>query len=1193
MSRSGFAKCRAMLGLTALLGIEVSLASGPAVEPLDAKSYKGYLLSAPQIEDTLRPLQYTVPSRERRQIHAATVSVADPIETHLARMFDIQVASLLRAFHSRGYVLDAYAFPWNPDLAGRADQGKRIPKDGSRSFGASQRSMPGVLVFRNDQWRIPFNSKFFGVSYVILFLVGESPTFGVQPIAFATALQCAAALNTFEENPDVESAEDVVNEDCTALFRQRFARSDTAEVSSDSEDTKEDNKMPTLEIVGPTFSGSMQSLVLAVSSIPELVGHHIEITSPSATVKSNEHVVAWANLLLSSETRKSVISYNRLAATLDDQLLALCRDIPVVDEEQGNIVVLAEESTFGRGVSDLMMVWESSELQNCCTSENSARNPETQPEPPACKNSDACIKSNCASRIRVMQFPQNIAAIRAERSVLSQQESANLKRLTRASGKLLELDLSKMDETTDRPPPYSRALTTRSDELMLYGTFDALKAYVKPVAVAIVATDIRDRLFLLNEVRKNLPKALPVLMEMDFLTAHPDYRKISRGSVVIPNASTLLKLDMEHDYCVLTAQGRGPNNTAYYSFPSDYSANMFRAASGLINVFEHDGLAGRDGYCGPDKDSASPDTTENGLEENASGEDFPANSDPADECSSNKCLPDGDSPDEGLPDERSPDKVRRLTAPLVTTMAGFQAIEAGGAASHLIKDFRKGWSAARDSWTEFYCRLPENLEKLWPGEQDWGSNSDCSSRRATSERDAQRNWDAAPHSRLLAADSRLYLELPAYLFLLVAGLLLSVMAWWLVLHCRRYTIMLSPLSRLNATGTIRQPGTVMREEGTPEALSRAWLPALVLTIPCGALLGIAFLRLTPVMYLDAPHLAWDLPHGRDEWALLCLFLIYLAMAIIGIWRLHLWRLRVNEFLGKNGDWRRQILHHRGETILRFSRFESLAWLAISIPLFALVLLGVIRFPIAVDSLKPPGFMSMLVLPLGAWFLGELWRQWGNWSHLGMVLGKTMKPVSQNIFPAGSDHEEWPSPLELGERPQSPFSLKFRRQDLDALEAGPGRAAWVANTRQIVHGKGWPFGEGKSHEFLCWQAQLVAEMRFASVAVRTCAWCAILAPTIVLASMTVYPAPWERLQTVVSVGLLIASFMLVMFVVLRLEQHPLLSRMFTLHSDRLSLGGALGALWPKLIAAVIILVPVLFPDFLEWFYEMLRSINSLK
>jgi hypothetical protein len=93
-------------------------------------------------------------------------------------------------------------------------------------------------------------------------------------------------------------------------------------------------------------------------------------------------------------------------------------------------------------------------------------------------------------------------------------------------------------------------------------------------------------------------------------------------------------------------------------------------------------------------------------------------------------------------------------------------------------------------------------------------------------------------------------------------------------------------------------------------------------------------------------------------------------------------------------------------------------------------------------------------------------------------------------------------------------------------------------------------------------------------------------------MDVYPAPWERLQTIISISLIAATFMAIMYVVLRLERHPLLSRLFTLHGASLSLGGAFGALWPKLIAAVIILIPVLFPDVMEWLYTLLRSINSL-
>ena len=79
----------------------------------------------------------------------------------------------------------------------------------------------------------------------------------------------------------------------------------------------------------------------------------------------------------------------------------------------------------------------------------------------------------------------------------------------------------------------------------------------------------------------------------------------------------------------------------------------------------------------------------------------------------------------------------------------------------------------------------------------------------------------------------------------------------------------------------------------------------------------------------------------------------------------------------------------------------------------------------------------------------------------------------------------------------------------------------------------------------------------------------------------------------SVALIAVGFALIMYVVLRLEKHPLLGRMFTQNGDKLSIGGAFGALWPKVIAALVVLVPVLFPDFLDWVYGLLRSIDSLQ
>ena len=104
---------------------------------------------------------------------------------------------------------------------------------------------------------------------------------------------------------------------------------------------------------------------------------------------------------------------------------------------------------------------------------------------------------------------------------------------------------------------------------------------------------------------------------------------------------------------------------------------------------------------------------------------------------------------------------------------------------------------------------------------------------------------------------------------------------------------------------------------------------------------------------------------------------------------------------------------------------------------------------------------------------------------------------------------------------------------------------------------------------------------------------IIAPTIVLVGMRVYPPYDEQLQTIVATGLVVLGFLLLMYQALRLERHPLLGCMFTQHGDELSLGGALSALWPKVIAAAVILVPVLFPDFMAWMQSLVRSITSLQ
>jgi len=326
-------------------------------------------------------------------------------------------------------------------------------------------------------------------------------------------------------------------------------------------------------------------------------------------------------------------------------------------------------------------------------------------------------------------------------------------------------------------------------------------------------------------------------------------------------------------------------------------------------------------------------------------------------------------------------------------------------------------------------------------------------------------------------------------------------------------------------------------------------------------------------------------------ALAGLALVYTALAIAGFCRLTLWQRRYKHFRGT-----RSVADpaFEGHDCLSLPRHNTQALPALGVVFLVLFMSFLTRGLInSVDHPWPSLLMSLVLLPVGAWFLAQFWTQARHWAELALALGSTMQLVSEKTTGTkGDDELRWPTPVAIGELPQSPYSLQFRECDLDALRSPNGDQDWERDTCRLRSGE-WPFGEGRSPRFLKWQARLVAEMRYASVAVRSAAWCGILAPTLVLIGLNVYPPYDQRLQTTISVAMIIVGFLLVMYQALRLERDPLLSRMFTQHGDKLSMGGAFSALWPKLIAASVILIPVLFPEVSSSLFNMIRSINLLQ
>ncbi len=516
------------------------------------------------------------------RMHAAVVTIPDPIATRLGRSFDLEVAALISAFEVRDYVLDGFWLNWPVAAAeGKASEDKQSPTD------------PSALLFRRDVWRRcldPAHQADAGcvgapsVEYYVLLLVGEAPTFGVYPQAFAAAARDAVTLESMT-GP-------AANADAPGAQHRAGTPPRPAEAAIE------------LNVIGPSFSGSMQSLMGAVdtaagdagacpesasasaddNNCPKPQRFHARIVSPSATVTSNRLVDAKAN---SGDANKSLfphihsnldVTYRTMAADQCKQLQAL---FDFLSSEHGikpgQIAILAEESSFGLG-----------------RSECAARAGEGQGQP------------------TVLQFPQNIASIRAEHAKVAKAERNAVDSFSTPS-KFLELDMTGVEVGKDLPPPYEPDLSTRSDELVLYQMLDALATWTRPAVTVIIATDIRDRLFLLNEVKSALPGTLTVVLESDNLMVHPDYRQLSRGSIVVGAGDSLVCLDYDPTgrkeiACRREAQqdpelpGQNDNKAAaspapaaanvcpskqvvhdnvprqYFPFATDYAANMFRAA---------------------------------------------------------------------------------------------------------------------------------------------------------------------------------------------------------------------------------------------------------------------------------------------------------------------------------------------------------------------------------------------------------------------------------------------------------------------------------------------------------------------------------------------------------------------------------------------------------------------------------------
>lgn len=440
----------------------------------------------PQDMDTQRAAAELVPSDHGDyQLDFMVALVPDPIDSEMPAAFDQALEGIQRGFAKSFFLFDRRWLPWR--LAGTPATKERL-----------HRSTPGLLLFRRDGVLTGIGNSFFrmdrnqgcrsaasqegeGAKRCLLgvFLVGETPKRGIHQAAFVEALRLIQALS----------------------------RGDAA-------------RRP-LKILGPTYSGSLESLRLALKAGVQdsvLLSPEIEIVTGSATAietdserssGSAQTMAADDRLeqLLAAETRGARVTFSR--TVIPDAILQSAA-LGELREKMGwkldKLALITEgDTTYGQRL----------ERQVC------------PPNYPACSNS-------AVDEALILHFPSHVAAMRnASAAAAAGKPQAAPPEAVAIAPQQTELDLSLTDQgrAADSVPELS-PLTAPDDEQAMANLLAAISregiSYV-----GILATDVRDKLYLAERIRQFSPDVTLFTFDGDLLYAHRKMQASMNGMVVI------------------------------------------------------------------------------------------------------------------------------------------------------------------------------------------------------------------------------------------------------------------------------------------------------------------------------------------------------------------------------------------------------------------------------------------------------------------------------------------------------------------------------------------------------------------------------------------------------------------------------------------------------------------------------------
>jgi hypothetical protein len=447
--------------------------------------------------------------RSYDKISFLIATLPNPEDPSLRYEFDRYIDSIQRAMNGESYLLDKTYLPWFAQLDNQASPGANRPK---------LYRHPGLMLFRRFDAAInkPSDNHPERESLMVVFLVGETPTDGVDATAFRSALDQVAWLRGW------------IGTGVTA------APSALLELSHDPPDELKDKIKSQIKIIGPSYSGS-------ATSIQEVLRSWLNHTAFNQTA-FNPPTVPHISLLSGTATAiedwppelGDFRSTELPEAETDSSIFNFFKH----EMNDPSIAMLTDDTGYGNE-----------------------------------------IRHNVSNGVTILPYPVHISEVRtAFESFRTTQASPAT---TPPGYDHRDPSISDEDPGPDRylVPSFSRA-SAADDEVVLANLLSTIHREDFHY-VGIVASDIRDAIFLIHEIRDNCPDTVPFLTSSDLLYLHSDFNHDLAGTLVFSTYPLFSPNQLWTD--ATSPDHRWRFNQRQSQFPSGESEGLYNAVLAALN----------------------------------------------------------------------------------------------------------------------------------------------------------------------------------------------------------------------------------------------------------------------------------------------------------------------------------------------------------------------------------------------------------------------------------------------------------------------------------------------------------------------------------------------------------------------------------------------------------------------------------